>query len=861
MLNTEYINMLGAINVMPERSSYLPENSKMSLNGNWKIKEYESVYEIPENALDNNKKMKNIAVPSCVQYYGYDYFQYVDTKYPFPYDPPFTPYKNPTYRYSRKFNYQKNSGKTYCVFNGVDSCFYLYINKRFVGFAQGSHLIHEFDVTEFVKNGENIIDVFVVKWCAGSYIEDQDKWRFTGIIRDVYLLSRPNDHIFDYRITTTCKGELRFEYLSGNTIATLNFLGETKSLQCGESVSFNVDNPKLWTAEEPNLYDLEILSNGERIVENVGFRSVAIENGVFKINGKAVKLNGVNRHDFNPKKGSAVSIDDVYADLKLMKELNVNAIRTAHYPSCPEFYNMCDKMGFYVMSESDVESHGTRTKDGDKSPEIYVSLIAKNPYFKEEIVRRNRANVTNNYNHACVISWSLGNESGWGDNFAEAVKTIKKIDNVRPVHYEQMLNDKGEYEYTKDLDVISRMYSSPKWIKEFLEDKSETRPFVLCEYCHAMGNGPGDLKEYIDLFDSSERLMGGFIWEWKDHGVLYGKGGYKYGGDFGEVPHDNNFCLDGIVGPDLQIKPSAINMKKVYAREFAQDKKREGIKVDLTNKECHINEDLTNYVVSVGKSTFVIEKLSGKIVSAKIRGKEKLVSPISVNIARAPIDNERYMATFYDGTGVFRSWQESREISFDANVFNVKGKMLATSVITRMDFELKYEFFEDGIKIAFDYVIPDEMKFMQRAGLTFAVKKNYGKVNYFGKGPIECYVDTAELVSKDIYKQCIDESFVNYIKPQESGSHYDTEWLIVSGQKEKIEISAKKPFSFSILPYSVEQLRTTKHNWELPKSKADYISLDIAMRGVGSYACGPDLPDIFEIPKKGNNQFIIKFGS
>ncbi|MDE6401264.1 MAG: hypothetical protein K2L54_01480 [Clostridiales bacterium] len=416
-------------------------------------------------------------------------------------------------------------------------------------------------------------------------MEDQDKLRFTGIFRDVYLLSRPSKHVTDYKIETGIDGnDGTVAFINKSDIAvTVEFNGEVKQASKNEKAVFVVKNAKLWSAETPYLYDMRIEANGEVIYERVGIRTTTIENGIYLFNGKPIKFYGVNRHDFHPEKGAAVSRADMLQDVLLMKKLNVNSVRTSHYPSSPLFYELCDEYGLYVMSEADIESHGSASSDGGYDWDL--NLIVKNPDFEQSMVERNVCNVEEHKNFTCVVMWSLGNESRWGVNLKQALKAVTELD-ARPVHYENIWEDKSEpdeYYTNSGLKLVSRMYSSPEWMAdEYLNDKRETRPLVLCEYAHAMGNGPGGLKEYWDLMESSDRFMGGFIWEWADHGVKYGdQNGFKYGGDFGEYLHDGNFCIDGIVSPDRKLKAGTLQMKYYYQPLKFE---RNGKALTITNK-------------------------------------------------------------------------------------------------------------------------------------------------------------------------------------------------------------------------------------------------------------------------------------
>ncbi len=581
----KYYEQWQTIGAEPARAYYVPfevgqarsedrEDSLRfrSLGGAWKIRAYESVLDA-EDFLEVVPEA-DIQVPSCVQYSGYDQFQYTNDRYPFMFDPPRVPLRNPAFHYYRTFDAEavKDGKRVYILFEGVDSCFYLYINGKFAGFSQITHKTSEFDITDFVQEKGNRLDVLVLKWCFGSYLEDQDKWRFTGIVRDVYLLFRDAEHITDYKIETEIRGKKAYvDFINRSDVAAfVSFNGKKAFADRGTGVRFEVESPELWSAESPYLYPMEISCGNEVIFERVGIRTSEVKNGVFRVNGQPIKLRGVNRHDFHPDRGAAVTKEDMLEDVLLMKKLNVNAVRTSHYPSSPLFYRMCDEYGLYVISESDVESHGgARMGDFGMTYEQKMAIMAENPDFCASVVERQVTNVEQNKNHACVVIWSLGNEAGWGANFYAALEKVKSLDN-RPVHYEGLwLIDKkhyGEEEYYRvPLDMVSRMYPTVEWMRdEYFHDPKEKRPLVLCEYVHAMGNGPGALREYWDVMESSDRFMGAFVWEWCDHGIRYGTKGFRYGGDFGEVVHDGNFCVDGLLAPDRTVKPGALQMKKIY---------------------------------------------------------------------------------------------------------------------------------------------------------------------------------------------------------------------------------------------------------------------------------------------------------
>lgn len=598
---------------MPARAYYIPASERMadpvehreasdrmqSLNGSWKFRFYNSIYEVKETFYAvgfDASDFDELKVPGVWQMAGYDVHQYTNIRYPFPFDPPYVPQDIPCGAYVHRFDYKKDADapKAYLNFEGVDSCFYVWLNGIYTGYSQVSHAASEFDVTEMLVEGSNTLAVLVLKWCDGSYLEDQDKFRMSGIFRDVYLLKRPKQAVRDYRIKTFVKDgmadvKLTFSYFDRavETVVTVydrqnrrivsgkitgesillehDYLEESAttiqdSVLIEGSIVLRITEPMLWNAESPYLYTLVMETEKETITDFIGFRTIEIKDRVLHLNGQKIKFRGVNRHDFDPLTGPAVSMEQVKKDLKLMKQHNVNAIRSSHYPNAPYFYQLCDRYGFMVMNEADIEAHGPveiyyKDKTERHKFSRWNKKIADEPAWETSILDRVRRMIERDKNRPCIVVWSMGNESAYGCNFEKALKWTKEFDSERLTHYEsaRYRNYDVIYDYSF-LDLYSRMYPEPDEIREYL-DKDGSKPFLLVEYCHAMGNGPGDLEDYFWLIQENDLMCGGFVWEWCDHAIALGKTEngkekYGYGGDHGEAVHDGNFCMDGLVYPD-----------------------------------------------------------------------------------------------------------------------------------------------------------------------------------------------------------------------------------------------------------------------------------------------------------------------
>ncbi|MCH4209494.1 glycoside hydrolase family 2 TIM barrel-domain containing protein [Bifidobacterium sp.] len=690
----------------PNRAYYVPASQRMDtvgdhrtgsdrfapLNGNWDFRYYRSVYELDEEVgkaheqplpafydpgfvADRNNGYATVPVPSIWQTQGFDHHQYTNLDYPFPLDPPYVPQDNPCGVYLRDFVYHANDAapRAFLNFEGVDSCFYVWLNGTFVGYSQVSHATSEFDVTDALDEGGNTLAVLVLKWCDGSYMEDQDKFRTSGIFRDVYLLRRPAQAIRDYRVTADIRWaangadsgnddpnatkdsgsaeaphaqsaavSIDFAYYHDADCDTVPAVvsifdaenrlvgqgqAQTLGLEGTDGISrfhpsaragIAISEPHLWSAETPYLYAVVIETAHETITEHLGIREIRADGGVITVNRRPIKLHGVNRHDSDPMTGPVISQAQMMADLVLMKQHNVNAIRTSHYPNAPHYYDLYDRLGFYVVGEADNESHGTTSQylgEGADEAEInrrWNERIADNPKWTPATLDRVQRCVERDKNHPSIIMWSMGNECAYGCTFEAALAWTKRFDPMRLTHYESARYVGGTRDYDfSNLDTHSRMYPPIEQIDRYFsadgprgdfsngdDGANGTKPYVLCEFCHAMGNGPGDLEDYFTRIQRYDGLAGGFIWEWCDHAIdrgtsADGRREYAYGGDSGEYPHAGNFCMDGLVYPDRTPHTGLEEFKNVFRPARVTDFKQR-FDPDLGRRVCTVT--LHNYL-------------------------------------------------------------------------------------------------------------------------------------------------------------------------------------------------------------------------------------------------------------------------
>jgi len=954
-----------------------------SLNGAWKFKYFNSVNEISCEFYKNDFDARcwdDLVVPSNWQMHGYDKPHYTNVNYPFPCDPPHVPNENPAGLYIRDFTLRKPEGKRiYLIFEGVDSCFYVWVNGNWAGYSQVSHMTSEFDITGYIKDGKNRIAVMVLKWCDGSYLEDQDMWRLSGIFREVYLLTRQEIHLVDVFIKT----ELSEDFSKGTILCELEvsagFSSECRSVlkdpsgniidekraqisKYGE-IRFSVDNPVLWSAEVPQLYELYIYHGEEVIRFRPGFKRIEVKDSIILFNGKPVKFKGVNRHDSHPELGHTIPIYHMKNDLLLMKRHNINAIRTSHYPNDPRFLDLCDELGFYVIDEADLECHGVFLAEGRDKTLENKDMLANDPSYESAFLDRMKRMVERDKNHACIVMWSLGNESGYGINHIKMAKWAKSRDNSRLIHYEGAcwtdIMDKYD---TSPLDVFSNMYPSISKIKdEILKKENETRPIVLCEYSHAMGNGPGDLKDYWDLIYSNPRLSGGFVWEWCDHAVKTttpdGIEYYAYGGDFGDMPNDGNFCVDGLVYPDRRPHTGLLELKNVIAPvktevvditkgEFRVSNlyyfknlddvlldwkvEKDGITVEsgsvsnifippqesqtvslpykmpekpdgryfltvsyILKKETVWAEKgyeiaFAQFELPTGKAEkriikqsalpdLCIDKTGKEIViegedfiykfdlyhgtfsSIKYNGLDMIDTLPKFNIWRAPIDNDRNMHAWRDeGYDRLNTRISSvRIISEDSKKISICTEYTLGSYSRKPVIRGKalWTVYGSGdIYLETEAKVREDAPFLPRFGLQLSMPKGNELVQYFGYGPHESYIDKHHSCKISRYRNTVDEMFENYLRPQENGSHYRTEWAVVTNKLGMgLLFAGMDKFSFNVSHYTPEDLTYADHPYKLKKRDVTIVNIDYMMSGTGSNSCGPELLPQYRLSQKDIN--------
>lgn len=928
------------------------------LSGTWQMKLYPRITAVPDGFFlpgFDAADFGPMPVPSCWQMQGLDQNQYTNVRYPIPFDPPHVPHQNPCGAYLTRFSADDAmlSQSVYLNFEGVDSFFYVWVNGKAVGYSQVSHSTSEFDITPYLQKGENLLAVLVLKWSVGTYLECQDKFRMSGIFRDVYLLVRPKQHIRDFGVRTWgCEDytaaviQAGVEWTGGDGSLDWTLYAPDGSKVCtgtaATEITIHLDAPQFWTAETPSLYQLVLQTGEETICQPVGVRDIAVKGRQVLLNGSPLRLKGVNRHDSDPVTGFAISPEQALRDLALMKQHNINAIRSSHYPNAPWFVQMCERYGFYLIDEADIECHGVTTVFGG-GDETTFGLIAQSKDFEPLILDRVRRCIIRDKNSPAVIIWSLGNESGYGPGFEKAGRWGKNYDPTRLMHYEGSWHQTGGHvNDTSMLDIYSRMYNEPDFVRGWLADPVNTKPFLLVEYCHAMGNGPGDLEDYEQLFLQEPGVLGGFVWEWCDHAIDAGpapNGGrrYLYGGDSGEYPHDINFCVDGLVSPDRKPHTGLAELKNVWrplraglegetlvlrsTLDFADAGRlancrwelaldgvvvREGTlplpsipprsrvtlpapwqlprgsgRVDVRliytaacdndfvkagdelgfdqlilrqsaptlpalrpgNVTCRETQE--EILVKGNGFSYAFDRFTGCFDSMARQGQEQLSRPMGFNVWRAPTDNDRKIRRVWEEAGYDRVQTrvencrvESGEtvcISCEVTLASViRQPFLRCRVMWEIDAGGALRLTVDGRR---DMVFP----FLPRFGVRLFLNPGFEQLDYTGYGPLESYLDKHRACWYGWFKSTVAGEYVDYIKPQEHGSHMGCDAMQLQNGNTAFWAKSETPFSFRASHYPQEDLAAAAHDFELTPADDVEVCLDYKNSGIGSNSCGPVL--------------------
>lgn len=975
------------------------KSATQSLNGLWAFDWVPLVEQAPDDffAVDyDTGTWASIPVPSNWELHGYGTPIYINWGYPFPQNGipreysktatehplPLIPEDDtPAGSYRRDFTIPAgwSDKQIFVVFDGVDSAFHLWINGHVVGYSQGSRLPAEFDITSYAHTGENSIAVRVYRWSDGSYMEDQDFWRLSGIYRDVSLYAMPRVHIQDYAMTTDLDADYRDAVLkvavkvrnqTGINAASYKVkiklydaqgdpvfdapLESPLNIQAGEtetqSLVCTVANPQKWSAEQPNLYILlVILADASGTVlqvekSAVGFRKVEIKNAQLCLNGVPLVLKGVNRHEHHPDTGHTISVDSMIEDIRLMKQANINAVRTCHYADDPRWYDLCDHYGIYLIDEANIETHGT------------IGKLANDPAWEKAFMARGTGMVERDKNHPSVLIWSLGNESGYGPNHTAIALWMHENDPTRPVHYEGATGWGGHYtgpESAPEIDFISVMYPTLDRLTELATVPDETRPVIMCEYVHAMGNSPGAIKEYWDIINAYPRVAGGFVWDWVDQGLRQttedGKDWFAYGGDFGDSPNDGDFCINGLIWPDRVPHPALWELKKFHepvkvepvaledgtylvsngyaftdlsGLDVTWDIKAGGVilqsgalptlmtppvasdlitvpyNLDQTPPGAEswmtlhftlrqatellpqgyeiawaqfllpqnpsplitpvpeipaINHDEDGSSIRIHGASFslTIDRNTGNILQWLYKGKPVINGGPSLNLWRAPTDNDaKRMESLWREAG----FDTLEEQVTDFEVLKVKPhkvvvKISKATTVSGINATYTYAVYGSGdVELTLEVQLDGAFPPLPRVGFSLELPGTQDQFTWYGRGPHENYIDRKFGAAVDVYASTVRAEYVPYIMPQEYGNKTDVRWAaLTDANGAGLLLAGAQSFEVSVHPFTVQNLDQAKHTFELEWRDEVTLYIDCAQSGLGSAACGPGVLPQYEL--------------
>ena len=859
-----------ATSQLPSREKDCPEI--FSLDGQWFFHWSRNPEERPANFYREDydvSQWSKITVPGNWQTQGYGTPIYININYPFvknrpsvTSEPPkdWTAYenRNPVGSYARFFEVTREmlSKNIILHFGGVHSAFYVWVNGQKVGYSQNSMSPAEFDITQYLREGENSLKVEVYRWCDGSYLEDQDMWRLSGIFRSVQLWVRPLVHISDYHVTAEPTDDYSQATVTANIAicntgkkkaknlrVALKIDGETvegqlKSLAAGDTTSIRltylIKNPKLWSAEKPNLYPLSIELGDEHFDYHLGIKKVEIVGEVFKINGKNVKLRGVNRHDHHPKTGRYVDDATYEEDIRLMKQANVNFLRTSHYPDREYLYELCDRWGIYVMDEANHETHGY----GYANHEMGEDLT-----FQAAHVDRAESLVKRDFNHPCIILWSLGNEGSVGPNIEAMYNKVKELDTTRPPFYD------SDRRYSA---IWDDSYLYPNELKKNAQQVTD-KPFMMREYAHAMGNSIGNLQEYWDVIYADSSICGAAIWDWVDQG-LEKDGYYAYGGDFGDKPNDGPFCINGIVGPDRKPHPHYYEVQYVYQPlHFVRESDGH---IRIINHDYFTAPD--EYDITYDTLQYGTERLLN--VSARLRhdipwakkgfvvAREQFVlAPYifpntSISASKAPTKS-----ITVDSNGVLTSWivdgQEMLQAPLEPYFWKPENDNQSAAGFARRtavwkdatDVTVNYTVINDhSIRVDVDYQPTGTNKpVMPKFGMRMRLPADFTQIRYYGRGPWENYPDRKRSAFIGEYEMPLSEYETEYIHPQDNGNRCDIRWFNITNNKYTLRIDGCQPLCIRAWDYGEEDLMGAHHPNDITRGRFVNLNIDANIHGVG----------------------------
>ena len=896
--------------------------SSFSLNGTWKFnmsKNYDSTFKFFYNTEFNNSNWDDIQVPGHIQLQGFDQPHYTDVTYPWDGKDYVKPGqvdmdRNKVFQYRKSFDLPQDfiNDRLILSFEGVESNIYIWLNGKFIGYSEDSFTPSRFDITKYAQEKDNILCVRIFEKCTGTWLEDQDMWRFSGIFRDVMIYRQPSLHILDLKMDTNIDLDTKKSILTCTCKLTN---GQAHTLQAKlydpqgnivwngnmqDQFEIPVENTSLWSSEFPNLYQLELVLYDaqneilETIHEQVGFRKFSLEYGIMKLNGKRIVFHGINRHEWDPKNGRCLSLEQMEQDIHILKSLNINAVRTSHYPNHSYWYKLCDQYGIYVIDEMNLETHGAN------------EIIPQNkPEWTDCLLDRARSMYERDKNHPCILMWSLGNEAGSGSNFMILHDYFKEQDPSRLVHYEGITQDRT---FENASDIESRMYASPESVKAYLE-AHPIKPFMLCEYMHAMGNSLGGMEEYTNLEDEYEQYQGGFVWDYVDQAIEK-EGNYYYGQDFDDYPNDANFCGDGILLANRQETGKSQELKQLYRyvdmeihfdsvtiknKNLFYDLSKDTFVFELKRNGLVIQSGIFNTSVEPGttktmpvqfkqintpgyytktiyyKTPFGIQSFDQQVFEVKedepntqamlvVEGQntigvqfidteylfDKRKGLVSILVNNKEILKEAPRPIFYRAlTDNDRGAKQNFAPWLNASLFQhvTDFKMVRNSKCAQFMYTMQLESIEEPCKLVYTIYNNQSIQIQVHMdknskrttlplfGIEFALKEEFTNFAYFGKGEKDTYIDRNHALT-DFYFEDVKTNYIPYLKPQEHGNHVECKWCGLSNPTIGFNVKAEN-MECQASKYSFMHLYTAKHTFELPQTHTTYLRIAKQQMGVG----------------------------